>query len=153
MDAAPPLSDPALARRAETLRHQIGEEVVEDFLSAASAVGRTYLPGDEDLVFGFLQRMLTRLKQEGRNRGLLFPKLDATYNRMFDYMDADGSIWVLRPGSGEGEVPHRPSWFLEHDAGDPERLYFGLAPGAELEISLAFLEAWATLRQRREPRG
>lgn len=148
MDALPPISDPSLAGRAEALRRSLGVEVVDDFLSAAASVGRSYLPGDEDLVFGFVQRMLARLKQADRNRGLLYPKFDAHYNRMFDYMDADGSIWVLRPGDGPGEVPHEPGWFHEHDAGDPERRYFGLTPGAEHEIALAFLAAWADLRAR-----
>lgn len=148
MDAAPPISDPSLARRAASLRDTLGPEVVDDFLAAAATVGRSFLPGDEDLVFGFVQRMLARLKQAGRNRGLLYPKFDAHYNRMFDYMDADGAIWVLRPGEGRGEVPHRPGWFVEHDAGDPERQYYGLTPGAELAIALAFLEAWADLHTR-----
>ncbi len=148
MDAPPPIPDPALAGRAETLRRTLGAEVVDDFLAAAAMVGSAYLPGDEDLVFGFVQRMLARLKLAGRNRGLLYPKFDAHYNRMFDYMDADGAIWVLRPGDGPGEVPNRPSWFHEHDAGDPERRYFGLVPGAELAIALAFLAAWADLRAR-----
>lgn len=149
MEATPPLTDPSLVGRAESLGRTLGREVVDDFLAAAHLVGRTYLPGDEDLVFGFVQRLLTRLKLEGRNRGLLFPKYDAEYNRLFDYMDADGTVWVLRHGDGPGEVPEGRAWFHEHDAGDPERPYFGLEPGAELEIPLAFLEAWAALRARR----
>ena len=148
MEALPPIPDPTLARLAEDVGRSLGREVVDDFLFGARLAGTSYLPGDEDLVFGFMQRVLARLKQEGRNRGLLFPKLDAEYRRLFDYMGPDGTIWVLRPGDGHGEVPNRPEWFHAHDAGDPDRPYFGLNPGAELAIPLAFLAAWAALRDR-----
>lgn len=134
------------AARAAALRAALGDQAVDELLGAASAVGRAYLPGDEDLVFGFVQRALARLKQEGRNRGLLFPKYDQDYRRMFDYMDGDGAVWVLRPGDGPGEVPADPAWFTDHDAGDPERAYFQVAEGAETAIMLAFLEAVAALK-------
>lgn len=138
------MEQPAPPPDETALRARLGDALVDDFLFAAEAVGQAYLPGDEDLVFGFVQRMLARLKQEGRNRGLLFPKFDADYNRLFDYFDPDGTIWVIRAA----QVPCQPGWFVDHDAGDPERAYFGLTPGASTAIAHAFLAALAALKAR-----
>jgi hypothetical protein len=116
-----------------------------DLLAAARAVGRAYLPGDEDLAFGFVQRALVHLQQAGRPRGLLFPKFDAEYRRMFDYMDGEGTVWVLCAA----DVAVDPAWFVDHDAGDPERPYFQVAEGAETRIVQAFLDALAALKASR----
>lgn len=117
---------------------------VEDMHDAARGVGRAYLPGSEDLVFGFVQRVLVRLQQAGRPRGLLFPKFDAEYRRMFDYMDGEGGVWVLLAA----DVKADPAWFTDHDAGDPEQAYFQVSEGAETRIVQAFLDALDELKKR-----
>jgi hypothetical protein len=143
----PPDPDPALAGRIAALRPILGTEVVDDFLRAAAEVGRGYLPGDEDLVFGLLQRVLGRMQQGGRHYGRIFPKFDGHFNRYFDFCGPDGTIWVMRPGAGRGAVPHDPAWFRDLEAGDPERAYYEVVPGAATAIVVAFLEAWASLRE------
>lgn len=144
MLASTPDPDLPPARDLASLRRALGAELVDDLVAGADAAGTQFLPGDEDLAFGFLQRVLARLKQDGRNRGLLFPKYDADYRRLFDYMDADGAIWVLRPEA----LGVDPAWFREQEVGDPERTYHELAPGAARAIVAAFLQALADLKAR-----
>ncbi|MEB3197760.1 MAG: hypothetical protein VKP62_11205 [Candidatus Sericytochromatia bacterium] len=115
---------------------------MQAFLDAAHQVGRTHLPGTDQPVFAFIQRVLARLSQAGEGQGLLFPKQDGlTYAPFFDYCDAQGNIWVLREGPSPGAVPFLAHWFREVDLGDPEMTYFELNDGAEREVALAFLEA------------
>ena len=118
--------------------------LAEDLHAAARQVGRAYLPGGEDLVYGFIQRVLVRSQQAGRPRGLLFPKFTPDYQRMFDYMDGEGGVWVLQAA----DVTIDPAWFAEHDAGDPEQTYFQVAEGAGGAIVQAFLDALDALKAR-----
>jgi len=142
--------------RPELFPHQahlveaLGPEEVTLFLTTAPNTGRMHLPGGEDLVFGFIQRVLIRMQQDGHYRGRIFPKFDATYQRMFDYMDADGTVWVVRPGDGPGEVPNRLEWFRDQDLDDPEQAYFEVVEGADTAIVLAFLEALAHLKGKQK---
>lgn len=144
MPASTPEPGLPLASEFESLRRSLGADLVDDLVFGAEAAGTQFLPGDEDLTFGFLQRVLTRLKREGRNRGLLFPKVDGEFRRYFDYMDADGAIWVVWPHA----VGVDPAWFREQEVGDPERTYHELAPGAAPAIVAGFLRALADLKGR-----
>ncbi|MEB3329988.1 MAG: hypothetical protein VKQ33_12210 [Candidatus Sericytochromatia bacterium] len=129
------------------LHRILGASFVEALLDGARAAGGARLPGNEDPVFGFLQRVLTHLDRAGRGVGLLFPKRDAlTYEPFFDFCDAAGAIWVLRKGEGRGGLLEEPGWLLEEDLGDPEMTYFTLRPGAAEAIAVRFLEALASLR-------
>lgn len=123
------------------LRDRLGDRLVDDFLAAASEVGRSYLTGDEDLVFGFLQRVLAHLRNSGRNYGLIFPKRDRHYRPMFDYFDGDGRIFVIYPGAGSpDQLPIEPAWVV------PVESYYEVSERATREIALAFLRVYAHLR-------
>jgi hypothetical protein len=129
------------------LREALGAPFVEAMLEGARAAGVARLPGNEDPVFGFVQRVLTQLDHAGRGLGLIFPKRDgATYEPLFDFCDASGAIWVLRKGKGRGCVKEEPGWLVELDLGDPEMTYFALQPGAAEAIAIAFMQALASLR-------
>ncbi|MEB3222576.1 MAG: hypothetical protein VKS61_10905 [Candidatus Sericytochromatia bacterium] len=129
------------------LREVLGATLVDAVLEGAGHVGGARLPGNEDPVFGFLQRILTRLDREGRGVGLLFPKRDGlTYEPFFDFCDATGTIWVLRRGPGRGGVDVDAGWLTECDLGDPEMAYYELRPGAAEAIAGRFLAALASLR-------
>ncbi|MDB5096285.1 MAG: hypothetical protein JWM80_706 [Cyanobacteria bacterium RYN_339] len=118
------------------LRERLGVALVQDFLAAAGQVGRSYMVGDEDLVFGFLQRVLAHLKRDDKNYGLIFPKFDERYKRMYDYFDGGGRIVVIRPGE---DLVIDPAWTR------PKEGYFEVTEGAETQIVLAFLAAYARL--------
>jgi hypothetical protein len=120
------------------LRQQLGDPHVDAFLGAAKLVGRSYLSGDEDLVFGFIQRVLVHLRNAGTGYGLIFPKLDQAYRRLFDYFDGDGRIFVIYPGSDRPDMlPIDPSWVVS--LGD----YYEVPEDKAPEIILAFLSVYA----------
>lgn len=125
-----------MAANLEDLRSTLGADLVADFLSAAGQVGRSYMVGDEDLVFGFLQRVLAQLKRDDKNYGLIFPKYDERFRRMYDYFDGGGRIVVIRPGE---DMAIDPAWTR------PMEGYFEVAEGAETAIVAAFLAAYARL--------
>ena len=125
-----------MAANLEDLKRALGADLVDDFLAAAGQVGRSYMVGDEDLVFGFLQRVLAQLKRDDKNYGLVFPKYDERFRRMYDYFDGGGRIVVIRPGD---DMAIDPAWTR------PREGYFEVAEGAETAIVLAFLEAYARL--------
>jgi hypothetical protein len=129
-----------MAANIEDLRAELGAGLVDDFLAAAGQVGRSYMAGDEDLVFGFLQRVLAQLKREDKNYGLIFPKFDERFKRMYDYFDGGGRIVVIRPGE---DLPIDPAWTR------PVEGYFEVAEGAERAIVLTFLAAYARLLRTR----
>jgi hypothetical protein len=121
------------------LRSSLGDALVEDFLAAAGQAGRSYMVGDEDLVFGFLQRVLAQLKREDKNYGLIFPKFDERFKRMYDYFDGGGRIVVIRPGE---DLAIDPAWTR------PVEGWFEVREGAERSIVLAFLAAYERLLRK-----
>lgn len=124
----------------------------EAFVQAGHAVGQTHLPGNEHPLFGFLQRILVRLQHQGIAAGLIFPKVDGrTFEPVFDYCDADGTIWVLRIGEDPGEVKYQRAWFVEEDLGDPDMTYYRIAPEAVQQALDAFLNALSELKMRHIP--
>ena len=120
------------------VRAQLGDELVDDFLHAAHEVGRAYLTSDESLVFGFIQRVLLHMRNQGRNRGLLFPKLDERYRPMFDYFDGEDRIAVITVD----DMPLDPAWIAEREG------YFEVPLEQARPILLAFLTAYVNLRVR-----
>lgn len=138
---------PEWTPRVEALRARLGAERVDEWLVATHAVGTASLPGDEDLAFGFVQRVLMHLKNHrDRNCGMLFPKVDAEYRRFFDYFDGDGRIFLIFPGDGPDQMRYDPAWFRPMDLGFGYEQYYEVVPGAELAIVVAFLEAYAALQ-------
>lgn len=136
-----PTPSPSSEARADRLRERFGGTLVDDFLMAGGQVGRSYLSGDEDLVFGFLQRVLAHLRIQDKRYGLIFPKIDRAYRRMFDYFDGDGRIFVIYPGTdGPDMLPVLPEW--TRDLGD----YHEIPEEYAADIVLAFLEVYAHLR-------
>ena len=131
----------ALPTSESSLRTRLGDRLVDDFLNASGVVGRSYLSGDEDLVFGFIQRVLAHLRIQGTNYGLIFPKRDETYQPMFDYFDGDGRIFVIYPGDdGPDKLPISADWV--HSMGE----YFEVPEAKTREIVWAFLAVYAHLR-------
>ncbi|MEB3283906.1 MAG: hypothetical protein VKN33_01285 [Candidatus Sericytochromatia bacterium] len=119
------------------------------FLSAGHRVGHSHLPGNEHPLFGFLQRVLVHLNQQGISAGLLFPKIDGrSYEPIFDYVDTDGTIWVLRVGPEPGQVRYLPEWFIEEDLGDPEMTYYRATPESVPKILASFLDSLMFLRKK-----
>lgn len=131
--------------RIARLRERLGAEKVDAVLQAADAVGASYLPGDQNRTFGLIQRVLVHLKNRDHNLGMIFPKTDAQYRPFFDYNDGTGRIFVIEPGDGPGQLAMRDDWFREMDLGQSDITYYEVVPGRQVEIMLAFLEAYAQL--------
>jgi hypothetical protein len=123
------------------LRRQLGDAHVDAFLGAAGLVGRSYLSGDEDLVFGFIQRVLAHLRNQGTSYGLIFPKFDQAYRRLFDYFDGEGRIFVIYPGcDGPDMLCIDSAWVV------PMGDYYEVPEAQAPNIMLAFLAVYAHLR-------
>lgn len=138
-------STSTLSDRQNALRAQLGPERVDALLEAAGLVGASYLPGEEDPVFGFLQRILIHLKNQDRNQGMLFPKTDEEYKRFYDYFDGEGRIMKIEPGAG---MAVDPGWVRLMPDLPADHPFYEVAPGAGPAIVTAFLEAYAVLRAR-----
>jgi hypothetical protein len=138
------------ADRLERLRAAVGAERVDAMLEAARQAGDSYLPGDQDPVFGFIQRALIQLKNSGRNCGLIFPKQDPEFRRFVDYFDGEGRIIVIRPGDEPGGMHIEPGWVRPAEQSHPDCPFFEVAPGMAEAIMAAFLEAYAAMRARAE---
>lgn len=134
-----------LAVRIEALRQRLEPARVDALLEAARQAGATALPADEHVVFGFVQRVLNRLKNAGHNYGLVFPKTDGHYRRFFDYFDGDGRIVSIYPGEEPGMLAIAPDWSRPVEVGGAVA-YQEIMPGKEEEIAVSFLEAYAALR-------
>ena len=141
---------PATLARIERLMAQLGEPRVSAMLEAARATAGSYLPEEHHPAFGFLQRALIHLKNGGRNCGLIFPKVDGTYQRFIDYFDGEDRIFVIYPGDGRGMMALDESWLRPSPESHPDCRFYEVVPGMEIELMLAFLEAYAGLRAQAE---
>jgi hypothetical protein len=140
---------PALSPdRLAPLYDALGHERVDAMLEAAEAAGGSYLPGDQEPVFGFIMRALISLKNGGRNYGLVFPKQDGGFKRFIDYFDGEGGIYIIYPGTGPGEMRMDPEWIRPAAESHPDCPFFEVAPGAGPLMMASFLEAYAALRTR-----
>lgn len=142
---------PDTESRIARLTTQLGAGRVEAMLEAARATAGAYLPGEHHPAFGFIQRALIHLKNDGRNCGLIFPKVDGHYQKFIDYFDGEDRIFVIYPGS---DAPDRirldESWLRESPQSHPDCPFFEVVPGCEVELMLSFLEAYAHMRGQAE---
>lgn len=148
MEAAP--SPVETEARIARLKAQLGATRVEAMLEAARATAGSYLPGEHHPAFGFIQRALIHLKNEGRNCGLIFPKVDGTYQRFIDYFDGEDRIFVIYPGDAPDQIRLDPNWLRESPLSHPDCTFYEVVPGMEIPLMLAFMEAYAVMRAEAE---
>lgn len=133
--------------RLERLYARLGQPRVDAMLEAARKAGDSYLPGDQDPLFGFIQRALIQLKNSGRNYGLIFPKQDPEFHRFVDYFDGEGGIYLIYPeGDEPGCMRIDRDWIRPAAESHPDCPFFEVAPGKAEAIMASFLDAYAELR-------